>query len=261
MPSFTTRARAVASAPGRLKSPASQPSPRTRRRQPAACQPGRARRLLTERPQHALPACRVVIRRVEAADGVRRGVDALTRPLAPLVEGVAVNPRLDLGVRSSSKDRVEEIDEVLDVAGGGLVFPCSQAQPDVLLAPQELVDAQSRAIRLFEAQRISRRLRKPGVHHQPARRHQRQQRILVHRQLVLATREEPQTVAEPVRLHARQQLDALVAERLGRVAPRIVFTAVATRGHDRADAFVERRRERAPASRCASARPVRSAPC
>ena len=98
----------------------------TRRRQLAACQPGGTGRLLAERPLDSLAACRRVVRRVEAADRVRRRVDVLARQLPPLVERVAVNPRLDLRLRTASEDGVEEVDEVLDVAGGRLVLPLAQ---------------------------------------------------------------------------------------------------------------------------------------
>ena len=56
-----------------------------------------------------------------------------------------MNPRLDLGVRPAAEDRIEKVDEVLDVARGGLVFTSAQAQPDVLIAFQELVHRKHRS--------------------------------------------------------------------------------------------------------------------
>lgn len=63
--------------------------------------------------------------------------------------------------------------------------------------------------------------------------------MLVHRQLGLATGEEFQSRMEPVRLDARQQLDALVGERLGGVPPRVVLAAVAARRYNRPDPLIE----------------------
>ncbi len=154
-----------------------------------------------------------------------------------------MNPRLDFLPRPAAEDRIEEVDELLDVAGGRFVFAVPQVQPDILLTSQESVHPQRRPIGLFEAHWIPCRFGIPGIHHQPARRDERQQGMLVDRQLVLTTGEEPQSRMKPVRLDAGQQLNALVGERLGGVPPRVAFAAVAARRYNGPDPLVEGRRQ------------------
>src|SRR4029079_10364596 len=140
-----------------------------------------------------------------------------------------MNPGFDLRMRPSSKHGVEEVDEILDVTGRSLVFAIAELQPDILLATQKTIDSEGRPVGLLESERIARRFGEPRVHHQASRGDESHQRILINGQLVLAPGKESQSWTEPVRLHAGEQLDAFVHERLGGVSPRIVFAAVPAR--------------------------------
>ena len=202
-----------------------------------------ARRRVAERPVDLLLARRGGVARPKRTHGKALRIDRLPRQRTPAVEGVTENPGLDLRVRFPAEHRVEKVHEVLDIAGGRLVLAAAQAQPDVLVVAEQLVHAARGPIGLLEAERIARRLRKSRIHHQTARRDEREQRVLIDGQLVLPAGKEAQPRMKPVRLHAGQELDALVRERLGGVAPWIALAAVATRGDDRANPLVDRSRQ------------------
>ena len=119
------------------------------------------------------------------------------------------------------------------------MLPFPQIEPQVLFAAQEAVDAEYGSIGLLEAEWIARRLGISGVHHQPARRHQGHQQVLVYRQLVFAPGEEAQPWMEPVGLRRGEEFDALVDEHVRGITPRIAFAGIPAGRDDCSNPLIE----------------------